>query len=175
MGFALHTSTFGILVRQMSCVCKFYSEIGLVSTKHPSTRLMITCSFRKSVCLVVSSALHLTHWGRDKMAANFPDDIFKLIFSNENVGIPLKKIHWSLFHRVQLKWVSIGSDNGWRRLGDKPLSEPVMVQLTEAFMRRTASMSSALPTTPSTTTYINPLFININAMLSQLTFNPRQS
>ena len=27
----------------------------------------------------------LTHWGRDKIAANFTDDIFKYIFLNENV------------------------------------------------------------------------------------------
>ena len=31
-----------------------------------------------------------THWGRDKMAAIFADDIFKCIFLNDNVWIPIK-------------------------------------------------------------------------------------
>ena len=30
-------------------------------------------------------SVHLVHWGREKMAALFPDDIFKSIFLNENV------------------------------------------------------------------------------------------
>ena len=29
----------------------------------------------------------LAHWGRDKMAAKFADDIFKCIFFNENIWI----------------------------------------------------------------------------------------
>ena len=33
--------------------------------------------------------LNLTHWGRDKMALHFPGDIFKYIFSNENVLISI--------------------------------------------------------------------------------------
>ena len=30
------------------------------------------------------------HWGRDKMAAIFADDIFKCIFLNEKVWIPIE-------------------------------------------------------------------------------------
>ena len=29
----------------------------------------------------------------------------------------------------------------WRRIGDKPLSEPIMTQFNDEFMRRSASMS----------------------------------
>ena len=60
---------------------------------------------------------------------HFADDIFKYIFLNENVGIPIK---------ISLKFVPKGRINNipalvqimaWRRLGDKPLSEPMMVSL----------------------------------------------
>ena len=71
----------------------------------------------------------LTYWGRDKMAANFLDDTFNRIFVNENVTILIK---------FSLKFVSNGPINNipalvqimaWRRPGDKPLSERVMVSL----------------------------------------------
>ena len=58
-----------------------------------------------------------------------PDDILKCIFFNENVLIPIT---------FSLKFVPKGPINNipalvqimaWRRLGDKPLSEPMMVSL----------------------------------------------
>ena len=60
---------------------------------------------------------------------HFADDILKYIFLNENVWIPIK---------MSLKFVHKGPINNipalvqimaWRRPGDKPLSEPVMVRL----------------------------------------------
>ena len=66
--------------------------------------------------------LSLTQNGR-----HFPDDIFKCIFLNENVWIPLK---------ISLKFVPTGPINNiptlvqimaGRRPGDKPLFEPMMV------------------------------------------------
>ena len=60
---------------------------------------------------------------------HFADDIFKCIFLNENVWIPIK---------VSLKFVPKGPINNipalvqimaWRRPGDKPLSEPMVVSL----------------------------------------------
>ena len=65
--------------------------------------------------------------GRDKMAAFFADDIFKFIFMNKNVWTSIK---------ISLKFVPKGLNNNipalvqimsWRRLGDKPLSEAMMV------------------------------------------------
>ena len=59
----------------------------------------------------------------------FVDDVFKCIFRNENVWILLK---------ISLKFVPNGLINNfpslvqimaWRRPGDKPLSEPMMVNL----------------------------------------------
>ena len=61
---------------------------------------------------------------------HFADDIFKCIFLNENVWIPAK---------ISMKFVPKGPINNipalvqimaWRRPGDKPLSEPMMVSLT---------------------------------------------
>ena len=60
---------------------------------------------------------------------HFGDDIFKCIFLNENVWIPIK---------ISLKFVPKGRINNipalvqimaWRQPGDKPLSEPMMVRL----------------------------------------------
>ena len=58
---------------------------------------------------------------------HFPDDMFRCIFLNENVWIPIE---------ISLKLVPKGSFNNnpaffqimaWRRPGDKPLSEPMLV------------------------------------------------
>ena len=68
------------------------------------------------------------------MAAN-PDDNFKCIFLNENDRIPI---------RISLKSVPRSPiDNklalvqiiAWRRVGDKPLPEPMLTQFTAAYMR----------------------------------------
>ena len=64
-----------------------------------------------------------------KNGRHFPDDIFNCIFLTENVWISIK---------ISLKVVSKGPINNipslvqimaWRRPGDKPLSEPMMVSL----------------------------------------------
>ena len=69
---------------------------------------------------------------------HFADDIFKRIFLNENIWIPIK---------ISLKFVPKGPINNipalvqimaWRRSGDKPLPEPM---ITDAYMRRSASIS----------------------------------
>ena len=65
-----------------------------------------------------------THWDQDKMAT-----VFQTTFSNANI--------WILF-KISLKFVPNGQINNspelveilaWRRSGDKPLSEPMMVRL----------------------------------------------
>ena len=70
----------------------------------------------------------LTHWGRDKMAATF-QTVFSNAFFNENVGISIN---------ILLKFVPKGQINhipafvqvmAWRRPGNKPLFEPMMVSL----------------------------------------------
>ena len=72
---------------------------------------------------------------------HFPDDSFKWIFLNENVWISIE---------VSLKFVPKGPINNipalvqimaWRRPGDKPLSEPMIVSLLTHNMPHSASMS----------------------------------
>ena len=76
------------------------------------------------LCVVYINTLRPRQDGR-----HFADDIFKCIFLNENVWIPIK---------ISLKFVSKGPINNipamvqimaWRRPGDKPLSEPMVVNL----------------------------------------------
>ena len=73
--------------------------------------------------------------------SHFADDIFKRIFLNENIWISIK---------ISLKFVPKGTINNipafvqimaWRRPGDKPLSEQMMVKSTNTYMRHSASMS----------------------------------
>ena len=60
---------------------------------------------------------------------HFPDDIFKCIFLNENVWI-LITISLIFFPRVELNNIpALVQIMAWRRRGDKPLSEPMMVSL----------------------------------------------
>ena len=69
------------------------------------------------------------------MAAILADDIFKCIFLNQNYRIPIQ---------ISLKFVPRSPiDNtpamvevmAWRRIGDKPLHEPMLAQFTDAYMR----------------------------------------
>ena len=71
----------------------------------------------------------LTHWGRDKMDAIFTDDIFKCIFLNENARISLE-ISLKFVPKVRINNIpALVRIMAWRRPGDKPLSEPMMVSL----------------------------------------------
>ena len=76
----------------------------------------------------VARGIQLTHGGRDKMDA-ISQTTLNCIFWNKNVWIPIK---------ISLKFVPKGLINSiptlvqimaWRRPGDKPLSEPMMVNL----------------------------------------------
>ena len=72
--------------------------------------------------------MYLTHWGWDKMAAFSQTTLSNTFFLNENVRISIK---------ISLKLVPEGLINNisalvlimaWRRPGEKPLSEPMMVR-----------------------------------------------
>ena len=83
--------------------------------------------FSPHIQLTVPSPVHqVAHW-----VSHFPDDIFKYIFLNEDV--------WT---SISPKFVPKGPiDNipalvqimAWRREGDKPLSEPMVVKLLTTF------------------------------------------
>ena len=60
----------------------------------------------------------------------FPDGIFKCIFLNENVWIPIK-ISMKFVPKGPIKNIpALVQIMAWRCPGDKPLSEPMMVSLT---------------------------------------------
>ena len=80
-------------------------------------------------------ANNTTHLPLDKMADTFADDLFKHIFLNENVRISIE---------ISLKLCPRGSNDNkstliqvmaWRRTGDNPLSEQMLTQFTDAYMR----------------------------------------
>ena len=60
---------------------------------------------------------------------HFADDVFKCNFLNENVWIPMK-ISLKFVPKVQINNIpALVQILAWRRSGDKPLSEPMMVSL----------------------------------------------
>ena len=56
---------------------------------------------------------------------HFPDNIFKCIFLNENVSISLKFVPKSPINNTP----AMVQIMAWRRPGDKPLSEPMVISL----------------------------------------------
>ena len=84
------------------------------------------------VCWPISSSDYQSTYNTLRPRQNgrhFADDIFKCIILNVDVWIPIK---------ISLKFVTQGPINiipalvqiiAWRRQGDKPLSEPMMVRL----------------------------------------------
>ena len=78
---------------------------------------------------------------RPRQNGRYFPDIFKYSFVNENLWISITII---------LKFVPKGPNNNipalvqimvWCRAVDKPLSEPVMAQFIDAYMRQQASMN----------------------------------
>ena len=71
----------------------------------------------------------------------FPDNIFKCIFLNENDRIPIT-ISLKYAHRSPIdNKPALVQVMAWRQTGDKPLSDPMMTQSTEAYICHSASMS----------------------------------
>ena len=103
-------------VKVATSICKFSHEMTLKDNQERYSFLSLTTS-----CV---NTLRPRQKGR-----HFPDDIFKFIFLNENVLISMK---------ISLKfvpgvWINnilvLGQIMAWCRLGNKPLSEPMMVSL----------------------------------------------
>ena len=68
-----------------------------------------------------------------KMATILADDIFKFIFLNENDKIPIEiSLNLALRSSNKLAFVKAIA---WRRTGDKPPPEPMIVWFTDAYMR----------------------------------------
>ena len=81
-----------------------------------------------------TSALDLTHWGRDKMAAisqTTDSHVFSWIKMNEF----RLKFHRSLFQGTIDNILALIQIKAGRRIGDKPLSEPMPTRFTDAYMQ----------------------------------------
>ena len=66
---------------------------------------------------------------------HFADDTFKCIFMNENFCI-LIRISQKFVHKGPIDNKSgLVKIMAWRRIGDKQLSEPMVTQLYDAYMR----------------------------------------
>ena len=125
--FVLAHITFGYISRFMQEMIQLRPLYNNCFSKKTHKRdSIITCLWgRVMKCpLWVHSSLRPRQNGR-----HFADDIFKCIFLNENVWIPIK---------ISLKSVPKGPINNilalvqimaWHRPGNKPLSEPMMVSL----------------------------------------------
>ena len=97
-----------------------------------------------------SVLLLLTNYARNPMVnslrprqngRHFADNIFKCIFLNVNFRvsnkISLKYVPWGLINNM----TALVQIMAWRRIGDKPLSEAMLVCFIDAYMRHSASMS----------------------------------
>ena len=92
---------------------------------------------------------------------HFADDMFKCIFLKENVWIPIE---------ISLKFIPKGSINNnpalfqimaWRRPGDKPLSEPMMVSLPTHICVTQPQWVKTLPIWLLYTGALHPLWFNV--------------
>ena len=84
-------------------------------------------STNNMVVMVLCACNYLSHWGWDKMAAISQTTFLNGFFLNENTSVLV--FHWSLFLGPIINMPAIVQIMTWRRPGDKPLSEPMMVNL----------------------------------------------
>ena len=129
-------------------VCMIVEESTIMYDKMWGTWLQlyiygdISVSLMKSPCIHIYFIQCLTHWGRDKMAAFFADDILKCISLNGNSWIP-NKISWKyVAWRLIDNKPSMVQIMGCRRAGDNPIiwTNDSTVLLTH-ILRNSASMS----------------------------------
>ena len=100
-----------------------------------TTKLASWCFFDFSGRLLISEFEILTHLPLDKMAAILADYIFKCIFLYENDRIPIQ-ISLKLVPKSQIdNKPALLQVMAWCRTGDKHLPEPMMTQLSDAYMR----------------------------------------
>ena len=70
----------------------------------------------------------LTHWGRDEMN-NISQTTFSNVFSSMKMFEFRLKFHWSLFLMGLINNIpALVQIMAWRRPGDKPLSEPMLIK-----------------------------------------------
>ena len=66
---------------------------------------------------------------------HFTDDIFRCSFFNEKFSILIRiSLKFVPKDPIDNKW-ALGQEMVWRRIGDKPLAEPMLIQFTDTYMR----------------------------------------
>ena len=116
-------------------ICNFLNNFGVYVIK--GTKKFACALFQSGTLRVVpwlkpsmpliSIIIPLTHWGRDKMDA-ISQMIFSYAFSWMKMYELRLKFHWRLFPRVKINNIpAFVQIMAWRRPGEKPLSEPIMV------------------------------------------------
>ena len=99
----------------------FYFSLANLTHPHPQCRIIASISWASSGSV---NTLRPRQNGR-----HFQDDTFKPIFFNENIRISIK-ISLKFVPKVPINNISsLVQIMAWRRPGDKPLSEPIMVCL----------------------------------------------
>ena len=87
------------------------------------------CVWKRSSAKIVSASKWVNSLGPRPNRRHFADDIFKRIFENENEWIS-PRISLKFVPKVRINNIpALVQIMAWRRPGDKPLSEPMMVSL----------------------------------------------
>ena len=113
-------------------------EIVFYVSKYSWIRSLLSIDVALTLSFTLFNKIYAINTSRPRQnGRHFPDDIFKWIFLNENIWISID---------VSLKFVANGRINNipalvqimaWRREGDKPLSEPMILSLlTQMFVAR---------------------------------------
>ena len=103
-----------------------FDDVIMITWTNDCSRFQILATSCKPVtCRFTASPLNTLRPGQN--GRQFADDIFSCIFLNENFSISnnfsLKYVPWGLIDIMS----SLVQKIAWRRIGDKPLSEPMMV------------------------------------------------
>ena len=111
-----------------ACLCRSVSN-DIFSIRLCFIYLFVFVFMPRGILYMYGGLRHINTLRPRQNGRHFPDDILKLIFLNENVWISIE---------ISLKFVSKGQINNipalvqimaWRRPGDKPSFEPMMVNL----------------------------------------------
>ena len=109
----------------------FSALLALCAGNSPVTGVELTWKWQHFSIFLASKSVQkeLTHWGRDKM-----DAISQTPFSSEFSWMKMfdfrSKFHWFVPKGLINNIPAFVQIMAWRRPGDKPLSEPMMVILS---------------------------------------------
>ena len=114
-------------------------QLPVQSVIEISSQLTFPFQWRCGVSLMANHhcflCFHLNTSPPRQNGCYFTADIFKCIFMNKNFVFRFKS-HWNLFLRAQFNNKSVLLQvMAWCRIGDKPLSQPMITQFIGAYMQ----------------------------------------